>query len=454
MDFTGAFVELPVLLTPAGVLDALLDYFLFHSHDRSLSWMRKVAWAVTLFLEYLSSNPTERDSYRLFQNFAQRLYTGTFDRISGLDPSWLCWRPRSPRDAQHIVTYLTDFFDWLNKERPAVAKVNPKYAGSAYDRMTDEVAYQYRRDKAFLGHSWAANATEEGHRTRYSRPPSVEPWDRPAFPDDRFEEFLFKGFKVRGRYDYGSMLITLLMHGAGFRESEPFHLYFGDVVPDPRNSRQALVRIHHPKFGAAPSDWHDERGRPKKGNRRAYLAEKFGLAPRTEMMDSRHAGWKGGLHDGAYYKQAFWFLPEYGEWFLHLWYRYLEQVAYIDRNHPFAFVNTRREPIGGMYAMAQFDKAHGAACERIGLPVSKALGTTRHGHRHAYGWRLRKSGIDKSFIRRFMHHTSIESQEVYTQPDLREMYAELEAGATRLQEVHGNASNHSRLLLPGLGFTM
>lgn len=452
-DSTGAFVEIPVLLTPAGVLDALLDYFLCRSHDRSLSWMRKVAWSVTLFLEYLVCNPAERDSYRLFQNFAQRLYTGTFDRVSGLDPSWLCWRARSPRDAQHIVTYLTDFFDWLNKERPALAKVNPQYAGGAYDRMTDEAAYQYRRDKAFLGHSWAANATEEGHRIRYRRPPQVEPGDGPAFPDDRFEEFLFKGFKVGGRYDYRCMLITLLLHGAGFRESEPFHLYFGDVVPDPRNPRQALVHIHHPEFGTAPSDWPDERGHPRKGNRRAYLAEKFGLAPRTELMDSRHAGWKGGLHDGAHYKQAFWFEPKYGEWFLALWYRYLEQVAYIDRNHPFAFVNTHREPIGGMYAMAQFDKAHGAACERVGLPVSKALGTTEHGHRHAYGRRLRKAGIDKQFIRRFMHHASIESQEVYTQPDIREMYSELKAGAQRLQQLRGNTSSQSGRLPPDFDFT-
>jgi hypothetical protein len=67
--------------------------------------------------------------------------------------------------------------------------------------------------------------------------------------------------------------------------------------------------------------------------------------PRTELMDRRHAGWKGGMHDGAYYKQAYWFLPEYGEWFLHLWHRYLEQVARVERNHPFAFINLNRGPL-------------------------------------------------------------------------------------------------------------
>jgi hypothetical protein len=124
-DATGACTELPVLLTPAGVLEPLLDYFLYRSHDRSLTWMTKVIRSVRMFLEYLQTNPAERDTYRLFQNFAQRLYTGTFDRETGLDPSGLCWVPRSPQDASHIITHLSDFFDWLGEMRPE-AEVSPK----------------------------------------------------------------------------------------------------------------------------------------------------------------------------------------------------------------------------------------------------------------------------------------------------------------------------------------
>lgn len=117
-----------------------------------------------------------RDTYRLFQNFAQRLYTGTFDRETGLDSSGLCWPPRSPQDASHIVTHLTDFFDWLGEIRPEATRVNPRYAGGAFDRQTDEVAYQHRRNKAFLGHTWVANASpaETGHRVRGRRLPKVE----------------------------------------------------------------------------------------------------------------------------------------------------------------------------------------------------------------------------------------------------------------------------------------
>lgn len=438
-DSSGAYRELPVLLTPAGPLEPLLDYLLARSHDRSLEWMKKVVRSVRMFLEYLLSNPAETDPHRLFLNFAQRLYTGTFELESHLDPSWLCWAPRSPHDAQHIVAQLTDFFCWLSDIRPSAAAVIPRYAGGAYDRMLDEVAYQYRRNHAFLGHTWAVNATPEytGHRARYRRLPRVEMDEPPAFPEERFAELLFEGFKAGNRYDYRNMLITLLLHGAGFRESEPFHLYISDVFPNPQSTNQAMVLIHHPSFGTAPSDWRDECGRPKKGNRAAYLAEQFGLVPRTEVMDRRAAGWKGGTHDAAFYKRAYWFLPEYGELFLRLWYRYLEQVARVARNHPFAFINLRRDPLGKPYSLAQYNKAHAAACERIGLTVAKAFGTTPHGHRHAYGRRLTNAGIERALIRRFMHHASPESQEVYTQATTKEALAALMAAAQRLQ---GNAS--------------
>ena len=451
-DTTGVYTELPALLTTAGVLESLLDYCIYRSHDRSLTWMVKVTRSVRMFLEYLQTNPSERDTYRLFQNFAQRLYTGTFDREIGLDPSGLCWAPRSPQDASHIITHLTDFFDWLGEMRPEAARVNPRYAGGAFDRQTDEAAYQYRRGKAFLGHTWAKNASpaETGHRVRGRRFPRVEKSEPPAFPEQRFEELLFKGFGIPGRHDYRGMLITLLLHGAGFRESEPFHLYIPDVFPDPANPNQSKIYIHHPSYGTAPTDWRDERGRQHKGNRGEYLARQFSLAPRTDLMDRRHAGWKGGTHDGPYYKQAYWFLPEYGEWFSHLWYRYLEQVARVERDHPFAFINLHREPIGAMYTLTQYNKAHAAACERIGLTVGKVHGTTPHGHRHAYGRRLRVAGVEKELIRRFMHHASLESQELYTRANNREALAALEAAAQRLRGMYQDTQPVPGLLLPGI----
>ncbi|MBN8504485.1 MAG: site-specific integrase [Burkholderiales bacterium] len=439
-DTTGARTDVPVLVTPAGVLEPLLDYFLARAHDRSLQWMLGVARAVRLFLEYLSTNPAERDNYRLFLNFGQRLYTGSYDRQSGADPSGLGWSPLSEPRARKVVTALNDFFDYLSQARPAAALFNPKYAGSTYDRMVDEAAYQYRRDKAFLGHTWATSlgtaGDAPGRLFRAKRGVQVETSEPPAFPDQHFERLITEGFRIGERYDYRNILITVLMHCAGFRESEPFHLYISDVLPDPANSKASLVLIHHPSDGDAPADWYDPQGRQRKGNRRAYLQERWGLKPRNEVLGYHHAGWKGGAHEhdlGSLYFRAYWFEPWWGEFFRAVWYRYLGEVAVHERKHPFAFVNTDREPTGHMYALAQFNKAHARAVRRIGLEVSKAAGTTPHGHRHAYGQRLREAGVPRELIRRFMHHSSLSSQEPYTMPSLASAMKELGAAAQRLE---------------------
>lgn len=436
-DETGAYTELPGLLTPMGILNPLLDYCLARCHERSVEWMKKVRLSVLLFLEYMHRNPQQLDTPLLFRNFAQRLYTGTYDHGTALDPSELCWQPRPAKVAAGIITDLSNFFDWLGKERPNVAIINPRYSGDSYDRACDEAAYLHRRDKALLGHLWADSTTRTatGRKVRPMRIPMVTPSNPPAFPDDRFMELLTDGFKVGNGYDYRGILITLLCHGAGFRESEPFHLYIEDVMPDPVNSKSAKVRIHHPSEGFAPPGAVDAQGRKWRGTRAAYLSEKFGLIPRNKMLGSKAAGWKGGALDGKFYKEAYWFEPELGELFLHVWKRYLQEVALIDRAHPFAFINLSREPKGEMYTLAQYNKAHARACRRIGLVVSKELGNTPHGHRHAYARRLSNCKVTPSFIKRFMHHASLESQEVYTQSTNAEILDVLEAAAGRMKSL-------------------
>jgi hypothetical protein len=436
-DATGACTEIPALLTPAGVVEPLVDYCLHHHEDRSQAWMKEVISSARLFLQYVQANPAEPDPCRLFVNFAQRLYGGTFDLRTKLDPSGLYWAPHSPQSARKVIIHLSNFFAWLGGVRPAAAQVNPSYAGDSFDRQIREAAYQYRRNAAFLGHTWEKKGRPErngGYYVAPQREPKVAKTEPPAFPDARFEELLFKGFLAGPRPDYRGALITLLLHGAGFRESEPFHLYIADVFPHPFNRKQAGVVIHHPSKGTAPGDWLDPRGRELQGNREAYLAQEFGLLPRTKMTGQRHAGWKGGLHDQAYFKAAYWFDPVYGEWFLEYWDHYLDQVMCVERDHPFAFINLHREPVGAMYTLAQYNKAHAAACERIGLTVSKALGTTSHGHRHAYSKRLKRAGLDEKIIQRCRHDISIESQGVYTQPYTHEMVEDLKAAAQRLHD--------------------
>jgi integrase len=87
-----------------------------------------------------------------------------------------------------------------------------------------------------------------------------------------------------------------------------------------------------------------------------------------------------------------------------------------------------------MYTIDKFTKAHGTAIERLGMTVRKQLGTTPHGHRHAYGRRLKNSGVDPLLIQRCMHHASEESQLVYTQTTLQETFTALQDATRRIAE--------------------
>lgn len=446
LDETGRTVDLPAVLTPAGILNPLLDYCLAHRNSRSLSWAEKVVRAVRLFLEYMHANPNQRNSRQLFENFADALCSGTFDAITRLDPSGLCWLPRASKDAADIINVLNLFFDWQGKTSPVAASINPLVEASYYDLLWNEASRRHRREKALLGHLWT-RADADVHKARQisvRRAPKARRSEPPAFPEDRFMDLINDGFRVGRRVDHRGIAITLLMHGAGFRVSEPFHLFIEDVMADPNSPGSALVRIHHPWEGEAPAAWQNASDRQRKSNRTAYLMQNYGLLPRTQSNDRRHAGWKGGLLDDKHYMQAHWFVPDLGVMFMEHWIAYLKQLVGIDRPHPYAFANLSRDPIGDMYQYGTFVEAHAAACKRIGLTARKELGTTPHGHRHAYGRRLSAAQVDEKFIQIFMHHASVDSQQIYTQASSSEIRQALHAANARL-----NASLVSKHALPG-----
>lgn len=435
-DSSGSYYEIPVLHTAEGHLDRLVDYVLEYRH-KSTTWKRKMVYAVLLLLEYAHANPNERNSEVLFRNFVSKLQTGTFDPATGHDPSRLGWLARSPTDAQQIVNRISDFLDWLSKNNRDIVNVSSGAVLSASDIAVRECAHFYRRKYSLLGHLWKppSESKEPKNRIPVKRAPKVSA-EPPAFPSERFDELIERGFTVGGRINYRDQAITLLLHGAGFRISEPMHLYIGDVTHDPLNYLRAQVRVHHPTLGEAPPDLLDERGHPIRCKRDAYLQQKFGLAPRTDLMSKKEAGWKGVVLDERYYMRPYWFKPAYAEQFMYVWQKYMEQVADIPlkmRRHPFAFMNVNREPKGGIYSLAKFETSHGRACERIGLVVAKHLGTTGHGHRHDFARRLKAAGFDTAFIKKCMHHSNESSQEVYTGLTTQETLLALEAGHRRLQ---------------------
>ena len=53
--------------------------------------------------------------------------------------------------------------------------------------------------------------------------------------------------------------------------------------------------------------------------------------------------------------------------------------------------------------------------------ISKNNGTSPHGHRHAYGQRLKDANIDPIIRRNALHHASLESQLVYCEPQVEQV---------------------------------
>jgi hypothetical protein len=442
-DSTGAITEIPILVTGDGPLSSLVDYLLWRRHDRSLAWMRKVVQDVRLLLTYMRSNAEHfPDPESLFHNFIQRLYTGTIGP-DGLDPSGLYWKPYNHRIIGNILTRLTDFSNWI-AERQGTLSVNPLRTSSHYDEFIAAAAWMSRKNRAFLGHTWKSTSAGNARLARSTlakRSPKVNGNDAIAFPEKHFSDLLFHGFVRRGgegssnparRLQLRDCLITLLMHGAGFRLSECFHLWICDVQPHPNDPTVAWVRIHHPSLGDAPGDWLDERENPIKCNRSGYLAGRYALRPRTELISKHYAGWKDPSLDGKYYMEAYWFQTSLGRLFFHLWKLYLREIVDIPRFHPYAFIVEQGETAGSIYCLDNYKQAHARTVRRIGLFPSKAEGTTPHGHRHAYGRRLMRAGVPPVFRQIALHHKSPSSQVIYTTPNHMDVSKALDAATLTL----------------------
>ncbi|MDP3072273.1 MAG: gamma-mobile-trio recombinase GmtY [Opitutaceae bacterium] len=440
-DHTGAAAHVPVLLTENGVVGPLLDYML-QLAGRSRAWQRNLLRAVRLLLDYGVANRGSFASEReLFVSFVERLYGGTVGE-DGCDASGLYWRPMRWAQANALLHVLAEFTAHLAQERgdaPPLARLRP---ASSHEDLLAWAGWAQRKHHSFLGHTQTATETRYGREPRCAarQMPRVIGEEVKAFPEGRFMELLLHGFVQRGQRDADNLaarlnlrdcLITLMMHGGGCRLSECFHLYVQDVALDPHDATLPVVRIHHPSEGAAPDDWTNEKGGSVRGQRAAYLA-RLGLRPRSDLRDTRHAGWKNPALDGRHYMELKWFPADYGRLFLKLWQLYLRQIAGVPRAHPFAWLTLDRREPAMMYRMTHYHRAHGRAVRRIGLVAAKSLGTTPHGHRHAYGRRLWAAQVDPLVRMRALHHRALDSQQVYTEPPLGEIVRALAQAETRM----------------------
>jgi len=448
-DVHDSFIELPVVFTEDGPLLPLIDYML-KFEQRSASWRAKLAQGICLLIEYMQVNShCFDDPAELFRGFVTRLSCGTINETGG-DPGGLYWLGSSDQVTRHLVQLLSNFFDWTHKKSGTTA-LNPWREATSAEQRLAWAAWQHQRDRSFLGHTWdrdkAAMAVARARDTLLKRAPLIDHEPVKRFPEDSISDLLWRGFIVPGkqksprieeRLNLRDILITMLLHYGGLRVSEPFQLYVHDVMPDPFDAQRAYVRIFHPSDGLAPHDWLDAKGKAIHCIREAYLRGKFGMRPRDQYFHthSRYAGWKdNALSSSMHFIDVHWFPSWAGGVFMKLWILYMTQRAQLACNHPFAFVTENGDP----YSIDTFKHQHGRAVERIGLEAAKALGTTPHGHRHAYGQRCSDLGVNPMVIMKAMHHKSLESQAVYTTPG-REKVRQAILEAEKRNELGGGLS--------------
>lgn len=455
-DHTGAHVNIPVLLVEQcgriEPLQPLVDYFLSTIRIRSNAWRDKVCQAVGMLLDYIEVNGANFSSpLELFTVFSQKMFSGTVSE-NGLDPSGLYWLGKRLDNGKILLNQLAKFSDWMHKEY-GTAQLNPWSEATTYEARLNWAAYLHRTKNAFLGHLddfvTAKQAAKQARLVRQRRTPMGDSGETKAFLDDRFMQLLFEGFIVPGkdgstdpveRYQWRDICITILLHWGGLRVSEPFHLWVGDVLPDPDKPDEAIVRLYHPIDGAAPNDRRASNGRVFP-NRETYLKANYPeYLPRQMETGNRFAGWKGmRMSDTRQnYRFVHW-LPagEPGRLFMQAWrlYNYQLMRARIGAGkHPFLFVSLHGKQRGEPYTIDAYRAAHERAVRRIGLEPAKFNGTTHHGHRHAYGQRARRAGVDPLVTQRGLGHRSVKSQEVYTVLSIGEVTRELEKASSALAQ--------------------
>ncbi|MFB9127789.1 site-specific integrase [Paraburkholderia dipogonis] len=430
----------------------LVEFVIEHGRTRSLAWQRELARAVGLLVDFLHANAehfrNEPSRPQVLAAFADALVGGTTD-AAGSDQSGLYWEPRSVSRATTLLNAVTAFSDWL-VNRYATTALNPWRAASVAEQIAYWRRFEKRRAHSLLRHTMDRvdhlDAAKRARTVPILRKAVHAHTSAPkVFPDASFVNLITEGFAVPGtdsalpwyeRVNVRDAMITILLHGGGLRESEPFHLFVSDVAIDPLSPSRALVKLFHPEQGAAPDDFLDPiSGKRLQGDREAYLRTKWRLEPRNLVHGRFHAGWKDlQLTDQREkYALVHWFPSFWGEVFLFLFRTYITKFRSRHYSHPYLFVSHKDAVAGDPYTVDSYRQAHARAVNRIGLPVGKDFGTTPHGHRHAFGQSLVAAGVDKQVVQHALHHKSIESQATYTVSTPEAVDSALRAAETKLR---------------------
>ncbi|KOP51078.1 gamma-mobile-trio recombinase GmtY, partial [Pseudomonas coronafaciens] len=336
-DNTGREIELPALLTPQGILISHLRFLASTRYlKKSASWRERNVFAMKLLLSYIGANEGYfSKTTELLESFATALQYGTINIETQQDPAGLYWLPRKAEDARTLLQHITAYTDWLVGEPGhEQSLVNPFRKATSVEERMNWCAYYQRQSNVFLNYlNKPKDAAAENQWVRRTQTSNVPMFNRrltKRFPESEINNLLETGWVRRmadpeatanDRIDWKGRAITVLMHYAGLRKSEIFHLFLSDVIVD-RKRKEAYVRIWHPENGRVQEEGYT--------NRRDYLNRRYRRKPRTEYskIDSLHAGWKSPLlTDGSDGFLEVYFYPlDMAKVFLHYYANYLKEA--------------------------------------------------------------------------------------------------------------------------------
>jgi len=416
----------------------LIQYFLDRGAEAKLPWQEAHANSVRLLLDHLEAMGEAVDDagMKALQRFVQHLSAGTVDD-EGHDPSGLYWRGCSLSTVALHLSRVSEFADWLSG-RLGTQPLNPWRAARPDERIVRLKRLERASSQSLLSHAAYRRAERKALprvRTVQVRAGGGSSLPVLAFPEAKLAALIDRGWArpaprgapLSARYRLRDLMITVLMHGAGLRKSECFHLYLGDVMEDPDHPGSARVLQFHPALGEAPA----EPGGPWR-NRRHYLQRRFGLRPRNEEVGGMHAGWKNlVMIDGRrQYTQAFWVDPRWGRYFWELFKAYARHRP--GATHPFLFTTEYGPTRGQPYTLKAFEDHYAAALKRAGIAPGKRAGASPHAHRHAVGLRLAEAGVSRHLIQTVLHHRSPSSQDAYHAAPATEIDRVLREAATKI----------------------
>lgn len=399
---TSPAVELPALFTEKGIVISYLR-FIYSKRGKSQSWLERNCYAICLLLVFIDEKQGEYQSAtELLSAFVDALHFGTVDGVN--DPSGLFWRPRKSVDVNVLLGHVTSYCDFIDDVYGTqLPNINPLRKATTPEERIRWCAYYRWHSRVFLNH---LNDPKERELNQVRKvqgprvPMLLHAADVYQFPEDKIDSLISHGFEG----DYGSQLIVMLMHFGGLRLSECFHIYVDDISIDSKDSA-ALISVFHPAEGATPAAGFK--------NRREYLSVRFNMSPRNEYPRGHrlHSGWKSPALSNKNFSFDVVFFPySRAIEFTQILLRYLPLIKITE--HPFLFTNYAGNP----ETKKNFIQKYNRALRRIGIMSEKSSGTSPHGHRHAYGYRLREHGFGQLDIQKAMHHKSPDSCLVYIRP--------------------------------------